>query len=1092
MEFSTIFTLVPYPESPSLGDPAIFLPIWAFLFLVCLFTKLVTALWPSVLIYLSFVVAFAPDKNFVVAAMSWLSLLWLWKPWAAATADLRREVDLAIDFAFLAWFLMAFPFIVLTIWVGLMGVLRLAANAIIRRIHDAMEFELDLEYVAKCYSPMQPESPGDRAMIWLLAASGNPTFILRLSRPPLGINQAGIEAIFRDKRPRRLVKTSIQEQEQSRARLKKFVKECRAEIMAAKEAERIAAAQLNDPKPTPFDSEPVPQSRETPTPVVQVSAWPTVPESDNVAEDVKTTSGFIVGDEEDSKAKEPESSPEEYGESLAQEPEITSVVDDGESPLFAEDPESTFVEDGQGPVSESSATVPEAAQEPQTSHEEEGDGLLNIHAVQTDEPEVSFEADEGEGFTEELEVSLEADEGEGLTEDKTSHEEEFDVEMTDADPLEGTVPGLFITSTCGYSNPSEPILPLEVLAPRSPAGQEPGYHYDTRGYSNPTEPILPLEPDLLSVADYDTILGDNEYANMDPDLLDRKMDDLLAGVTTQADQAFTTDTSFEEFEAWLDTLVVDADTAVPDAKAFDDDEEMRDADWIPTPASDSDDDSVTIVEPFSMFFDPCVLRDSSLDEDMISMDLSGSGSDPEVEFITAALAQLTLTLDVGNVIITDQQLSQEDVAMVDLQRPIPPVIVVDMAEPEESIPYTDNTMELTGPIPPVIEMAEPEEPVDDIVPDAVPDTLQHEALPPQLPYMGDDDEDWNEQSAVSDDLTTHSMSPRGSEGGELLVVASPGPSLEDEMWAAFEERDLMAALLGMSPDRLSLSSRSRSTSLDSGDVPLWAFPPDMVNASDSGAATNLSLNQLFDNSRTIDGNPTTESAADELSEEDPASADFVSGPDSVTEAQEPAPEDHNQAGSSESPEDDTTLASGEVAEEQLPTTETPAPNNVPAILITPEPNRVVQVEVAPIRMGGLILPGGNLVLPATPAPMTPLPQQANIPDPEAVRMQKEESLARDLRNVMRRRQPASIFHPKRPQKSSALIRSPDAAERESVLRSPQSFHAMSRAGSDADGGADAVDEGAARVMLASPAVMKAVRDSEARRGFVREGNADER
>ncbi|PNP58522.1 hypothetical protein THARTR1_01538 [Trichoderma harzianum] len=587
---------------------------------------------------------------------------------------------------------------------------------------------------------------------------------------------------------------------------------------------------------------------------------------------------------------------------------------------------------------------------------------------------------------------------------------------------------------------------------------------------------------------------------MDPDLLDRKMDDLLAGITTQPDLAFTTDASFEEFGAWLDTLVVDAEAAVPAANALDEDEEMRDADWIPTPAFDSDDDSV-MMEPVSEFFDLGILRDSSLDEDMASIDLSGSGSDPEVEFITAALALLTLTLDVGNVIITEQQLSQEDVAMVELQRPIPPVIVIDMAEPEEPIPPTGNTTELNGPIPPVIEMAEPEEPtppVDDIVPDAVPETLQHEALPPQLPYMGDDDEDWNEQDAVSDGLppqtpTTRSMSPRGSEGGELLVVVSPGPSLEDDMLAAFEERDLMAALLGMSPDRLSFSSRSRSTSLDSGDVPLWAFPPDMVNASDSGAATNLSLNQLFNNSsRTIEGNPTTESAADELSEEDPASADFGSGPDSVTEAQEPAPEDHHQAGSSESPEGDTTLASGEVAEEQPPTTETPAPDNVPAILITPEPNRVVQVEVAPIRMGGLILPGGNLVLPATPAPMTPLPQQVNTPDPEAIRKQKEESLARDLRNVMRRRQPASIFHPKRPQKSSALIRSPDAAERESNLRSPQSFHALSRAGSDADGGADAVDEGAARVMLGSPAVMKAIRDSEARRGFVREGNADER
>ncbi|KAL6813444.1 hypothetical protein GGI42DRAFT_314425 [Trichoderma sp. SZMC 28013] len=54
--------------------------------------------------------------------------------------------------------------------------------------------------------------------------------------------------------------------------------------------------------------------------------------------------------------------------------------------------------------------------------------------------------------------------------------------MADADPLEGLiVPGPFITSTC-YSNPQEPILPLEVVAPWSPAGQEPGYHYDTRGY----------------------------------------------------------------------------------------------------------------------------------------------------------------------------------------------------------------------------------------------------------------------------------------------------------------------------------------------------------------------------------------------------------------------------------------------------------------------------------------------------------------------------------------------------------------------------------------------------------------------------------
>ncbi|KAL7939665.1 hypothetical protein V8C35DRAFT_319478 [Trichoderma chlorosporum] len=1086
MEFSTIFTLVPYPKVPSLGDPVVYLPIWASLFLVYLLTKLVTALWPSILAYLSLVVAFAPDRNFVVAAASWLSLLWLWKPWTAATADLRREVDLAIDFAFLAWFLMAFPFIVLTIWVGLKEVPRLAANAIVRRIHVAMEFEFDLtDYVVKCYTPMQPESPGDRAMAQLLAASRNWTLALEPSWPFHDISKAGYDAIFRGKRPRRFVtKSFTAEQDQSQQRVKKFVKELRAEIMAAKEAERIAVEQLNDPKPTPLDSEPVPQSRETTTPVVQVSAWPTGSESNSVEEDVMTANECIEAEEpadqkesngegpvgpEDSKAQEPESSIEE--EDPAEEPK-SSFEEEGEGSLsemnLANDPEISFEVEGEAI---SSATVPEAAQELETSYEEEGDGLLNIDAAQAEEPEVSFEA-----------------EGEGFTENKFSYEEEFEVEMADVHLPAEMVPRQFITP--GYSNPQEHILPLEVVAPWFPAGQEPGYHYDTRG-------CMSLSP-VVEIADYQTLLEENEYAGMDPDLLDRKMDDLLAGITCEADLIPTDDSWFEEYEAWLKTVDEDAETAVPATTALEEDEDMRDADWIPTPASDSYDDSVTIMEPVSEFFGPSILRDSSLDEDMASIDLSGSGSDPEVEFITAALAQLTLTLDVGNVIITEQQLSQEDVAMVELQRPISPVIVVDMTEPEEPIPPTDNTTELNGPIPPVIEMTDPEEPtppVDDIVPDAVPETLQYVALPPQEPYMGEDGEDWNEQDAVSDGLspqtpTTRSMSPRDSEGSELPLVVSPGPSLEDDMMAAFEERDLMAALLGMSPDRLSWSSRSRSTSLASGDVPLWAFPPDMVDAP-SGAAANLSLNQLFNNSRTIEGNPATEGAADDLSEEEPAPADFVSGPASVTEAQEPTPEDHTQAGRSESPDDDTALALGEVAEEQQPAIETPAPDNVPMIFVTPEPNRMVQVEVAPIRMGGLILPGGNLFQPATPAPMTPLPQQVKKPDPEAARKQKEESLARDLRNVMRRRQPAAIFHPQRPQKSSALIRSPEAAERESVLRSPQSFHALSRAGSDADGGVDAVDEGAA-VMLASPAVMKAIRDSEARRGVLREGNADER
>lgn len=627
---------------------------------------------------------------------------------------------------------------------------------------------------------------------------------------------------------------------------------------------------------------------------------------------------------------------------------------------------------------------------------------------------------------------------------------------------------------------------------------------------------------------------------MDPDLLDRQMDDLLSG-DANGTQPAAADSWFEEYEAWLATIPAVADTTTA-ANIIDEDEEMADAGLAPrwgsyrgTPDfdSDDDDDSVTDEEsPISDFFVPSGLRASGMDEEMASLDRVGSEvPNTDVEYLTAAIAQYTLTPVEGIIIIDERQPSQEDVDMVELQKLLSPVIVFNnMTEPAEP---TDNATELNRSIPPVIEMTEPEEPtptvvyatgfegsishvvemaepeepispVDDIVPDAAPNSPDQSVSPPRTPYIGEDDEDWDEQEdsidleemfdfmlertppqtptrARSTSDSAAEFSGEDSPSLELSptsLVLSPGSSLADE---------LEAALLARTPPR----SFSRSPSPDQ-DVPLWAFPPDMVDNS-AGAATNLSLNDLFNNRQTIEANPPTETAADDVSNEDLASTDCIPGPDSVTEAQEPPSEDHTQAGSSESPDEDATLASEAVVdEEQQPETEPPTPVTIPTIIVTPEPNRMKEVEVAPIRMGGLLLPGGNLVLPATPAPMIPLSQQVKTPDAEELKKQKEKSLARDLRNVMRRRRPASLFHPKLPQKASALIRSPDAAEREAQLRSPQSFHALSRAGSDADGGVDAEDEGAAKVILASPAVMKAIRASEAQRDVLHEGNADER
>ncbi|KAL7791311.1 hypothetical protein V8C37DRAFT_417074 [Trichoderma ceciliae] len=1176
MEFKAIFNIVPYPKDPSLGDIILFPLVWAFLSLVCLCTNMVTALWPTVLSYLSFVLAFSPDKNLAVVVVSWFSLLRYWKPWAAATASLCQEVDLAIDFFFLTWFLIVLPVIVLTIWVGLKGFFCLTANDIVRRIHVAMEFEFDLtEYVVKCYSPMERGSTGDRAVAQLLAASGNRNFALEFlqSRPLTGPSKAGYDAIFRDRRPRRFVTRPFTEEElRDQARFRKFAKERCAQILAARKAEGTAAKQpINGPKLTPSDGEQrasiieaaasVPQSRETTIPVAQFSAWLADPESDKVDKDVTVTSESL-------ETEEPADKKVPKGEELvgpgpkAPEPEASSEVEgsgllEGVEDSRAEEPESSLEEEGEGslyevgPVNDpeislevegealSHATVPEAAQELETSFEEEGDGLLNIDAAPTEEPEASSEAD-GESWTTLASVA-ESSVSDGLldaggNEDKTSFEGKFDVEMADAEPLGGmAVLGPSFTLCLDNFNSQDTILPLEAVGPWSSAGQGPGYHYDTRGWlaapddapeSEGHKYVTDVSP-VVEIAGYQAYL-EEDYANMDPDLLDRQIDDLLAG-TTIGTPPTTHDSWFVEFEAWLDSLpgetVPEAADVIPAANPSDEDEVMEDLGRIPhAPASNSDDDSVTDMESLvSEFFCLGILRDSYLDKAMASMDLVGNDEpDPEVEFLTAALTQLTLT-SVEGIFIKQQQRSRDDVEMAELQKPIPPVIVIDMAEPEDLTPPTDNMTELNGPIPPVIEMTEPEEPtpnVNGIVPDAVLDSHQHGASSPRSPYMGEDDEDWNEQEAMYEGVlppqTPTRSKPTSDSEYELSddispsTAVSPGPSLLDE---------LEAALLGMSPSR----SPVRSPSPDLDEAPLWAFPPDMVD-NYGGPATNLSLNELFNLRRTIEGEPTTQRAADDLSEEKPTLTDCVSGQDSVTEAQEPTPEDDTQAGNSESPDDDAALASGVVvAEEQQSVTETPVSDTIPTIIATPKPkrkeqvevapirmgglilpggnlvmptnpkpNRMEQAEVAPIRIGGLILPGGNLVLPTTPAPMTPLPQQVKKPDAEALRKQKEESLARDLRNVMRRRQAASIFHTKRPQKSSALIRSPEAAERDNLLRSPQPFQALSLAGSDPTGGVDAVDEGSPSVMLASPAVMKAIRDSEARRGVVREGNADER
>ncbi|TFB07096.1 hypothetical protein CCMA1212_000843 [Trichoderma ghanense] len=568
-------------------------------------------------------------------------------------------------------------------------------------------------------------------------------------------------------------------------------------------------------------------------------------------------------------AEEPETSHEEEGEGPAQEPE-TSPEEEGESSLFvrapAYEPEASIEVEGEAM---SAAKVPQAAQEPEASPEVEGDGMpMVIDTDRTEEPEASTEVEgEGDGVlmiidsaqTEEPEVSVEA-EGEGSTKNEASIEVEFDVEMADVDLL---VPRLVFPS----GNPSSPvpILPLEVVAPWSPAGQAPGVHDETRGCMALSPVVegaqildgIDLEMGLSSDADMLPYL-DNEYASMDPDLLDHQIDNLLAD-TDGPEASFVNDDDFEAFASFLSSVPDDVVVSFPGADAYDDDEVMQDVAFArPAPFDSFDDDSDTIQDsPISEFFGLGILRDSGLDEEMASLDLNGAAADPEVESLTAALARLTLTLHVGGDVTMEQQPSSEDGAMVVPQGPIPPatvvvdmvepeepvppssivemaepeeaippVTVVDMAEPEEPVPPTSNPTELNGPISPAIEVipvtesAQPEEPtpdVDDIVPDAAPDSPQS-ASPPRWPFVftGEGEEDWREQSAWSDDGLPPQVPSRPStphREAEIRPGISPGSSLEEEM---------ICALLGIAPGNL---SRSPSPASDNEDAPLHGRRP---------------------------------------------------------------------------------------------------------------------------------------------------------------------------------------------------------------------------------------------------------------------------
>ncbi|PTB77974.1 hypothetical protein M440DRAFT_1391172 [Trichoderma longibrachiatum ATCC 18648] len=704
---------------------SLFLPLWAFLFLVWVLTKLAIALWPTVFAYLSLVAAFAPDKDLAVAVVSWLSLLRYWKPWASATADLRREVDLAIDYTFLAWFLMGSPFVVLTIWAGLKEVLRLVANAIVRRIHVAMEFEFDLtDYVVKCYSPMDPGSMGDRVYRRLFPDFDYYRDEYLKYHPRESQITWPTRPVPRSTVPRVMTpRTPAVESVTDNRRTREWARQKLADIRAGK----TAAAQPNDQNTTPFDTEPVPQSREAAAPAVQSSAWPTAPESDPVA-DVATTASISTETEEpadlkeskgegqigagpkapepeaslevegngllegaeDSKAQEPETSHGEDGESLAEEPK-SSAEEAGEGPLcmdsleaqepdfdikkegdgfVAEELETSKEEEGEGPAEEPETSSEEEgegpAQEPKTSPEEEGESSLSVHDPAND-PEASLEVEgeamssakvpqaaqepeassgvEGDGMlmvidsaqTEEPEVSSEA-EGEGSTKNEASPEVEFDVEMADVDTV---VPRP--VSPAGNSSSLVHILPLEVVAPWSPAGQAPGFHDETRGYAD----MLPYL--------------ESEYASMDPALLDREIDNILAD-TDEMEPSFVNDDDFEAYASFLSSVPDDVVVSFPGADAYDDDEVMEDAAFArPSPLDLSDDGSVTSQEsPISDFFGLGILRDSGLDEEMASLDLNGAAADPEVEFLTAALARLTLTSHVGDDITMEQQLPQND------------------------------------------------------------------------------------------------------------------------------------------------------------------------------------------------------------------------------------------------------------------------------------------------------------------------------------------------------------------------------------------------------------------------------------------------
>ncbi|KAK5992848.1 hypothetical protein PT974_06270 [Cladobotryum mycophilum] len=1105
MAYGTVFEFIP---CPTMRDEILLLtPFWALYFIVCFCWNVLVEFFPAVYIAHFFCVIVVTDPSPLVQVSSWLSLLALPRPWQLENKDRQIDILLLLDIILVIWFFSALPVLVKSSWIVTRKVqrqlLRPLANRVARRLRGSLEFQLDFpDYMVKCYMPTPPDSQCDIVMAALILDHENRRMQrFEASRSASLMSDAVYAAVFRRraKSPpvmRVSLSRRLEEQRQSRERkqeLKAIIEQLKKKVYA------------EEPKISKGEG------------AVICAEEPKVFKGEGIASKVvkaQATAGLAQGSHLTTAAMEPLNASNES--TVRVDPQVVDSKDevsdllvnpDAEVPIIGyevprrntSDPEDISedllsnppleVEDsgkcaaGQLPTDVDDDTSGKTMEEP--SHiTERTQSVIDVHPQVAPTDLVLPSAPEHGTYSDAKPFVLATDD---LLPRLLSPAPALDVEMdwTVEEPVaDDTIPApndnvfdmremlaaLFDTdhdlaSGCLYEDSEIEDGQSSIGEMSSDRDFAPQPRFDPAEVSDVlalvNDPFdvnpRPAEGDFIrALVDGMAAIGIYGLDTAQPDN-DIAMDLVDPGFGSGVQLEGHGEESFEALRDQVDAVDLDSptsDVAVDDIPS--DDEEEEEASETSSGIDSSDLDEM---EGALLGLAPA--RDRTVAPEAAFVPLSLDGDDTPLFAFPPELLGVSNNINRHNV--TDLPLNR-------------------LFNLEAAPPHTFRTFEdAAGANVSIADIAVLNFQGAGATEEQAAEELTEAQELPTSSHDDDNDND-NENRVAVPVQERPKLIPRGRRSAPAGTAAAPD-NLMAKLMRACSEVDEAAAKEAQVPAAAELAPQEAPAP----EPPLFLSGPQGNNQTDENvpelSATPETTQERNVAPTTVGGlilpggnvfmpripaaPPSTLKGTNQTQKIVPEALAT-----STTEKKADAaplrmgglilPGGNTITPTTPAPLPSTSPGTTQTQEKTLEPPATPANKklaNVAPIrmggLILPGGNTIMPTapisqppatptkkvpDVAPIIMGGLLLPGGNTIMPSTPAPapFMPIAQRDKTPDAKAIRKQKEANIARDLRSVMaKKKKPVSLFHARKPQAASALIRSPAAAERDREFRTSQ-------------------------------------------------------